>query len=51
VRTDTHTVRQTDKQTKVKTAYPPVSLRSLGGYKKKNREKSERRGGILERFY
>jgi len=25
--------RQTDRQTKVKTVYPPVSLRSLGGHK------------------
>jgi len=30
VRTDTH--RRTDRQTKVKTVYPPVSVRSLGGY-------------------
>ena len=30
--TDTHIDRQTDRQTKVKTVYPPVSLRSLGGY-------------------
>jgi len=28
----THT--QTDRQTKVRTVYPPVSLRSLGGYNK-----------------
>ena len=27
------TDRQTDRHTKVKTVYPPVSLRSLGGYK------------------
>jgi len=26
--------RQTDTQTKVKTVYPPVLLRSLGGYNK-----------------
>ena len=32
-RTHTQTDRHTDKQTKVKTAYPPVSLRSLGVYK------------------
>ena len=31
-RTHAHTDRQTDRQTKVKTVYPPVSLRSLGGY-------------------
>ena len=29
-----HTDRQTDTQTKVKTVYPPVSLRSLGRYNK-----------------
>ena len=28
-----HTDRQIDRHTKVKTVYPPVSLRSLGGYK------------------
>jgi len=27
----TQTHRQTDRQTEVKTVYPPVSLRSLGG--------------------
>jgi len=29
-----HTYRQTDRQTKAKTVYPPVSFRSLGGYNK-----------------
>ena len=28
-----HTDRQTDRHTEVKTVYPLVSLRSLGGYK------------------
>ena len=32
----TQTDRQTDGQTKVKTVYPPVSLRSLGAYNKEN---------------
>jgi len=32
--TDTRTDRQTDRHTEVKTVHPPVSLRSLGGYKK-----------------
>ena len=31
--THRQTNSQTDRQTKVKTVYPPVSLRSLGGYK------------------
>jgi len=30
--TDRQTDRQSDRHTKVKTLYPPVSLRSLGGY-------------------
>jgi len=29
-----HRNTHTDRQTKVKTVYPPVSLRSLGGYNK-----------------
>ena len=32
----THTDGQTDRQTKVKTVYPPVSLRWHGGYEKKS---------------
>ena len=30
-----HTHTQTDRQTKVKTVYPPISLRSLDGYNKR----------------